>query len=661
MNNRSHRAVLCLAVVLVLASAASGTEQSKPGNVELARDGVARMPILVGSVRAPANELMHYLETITGAKVAVQEAAAGDQGIYVGVARDFPWLKLTDIDRLGQEGFVLRSDGQNLLLLGREAAGVQHAVTTLLQSLGCRWFFPGKTWEVVPTRRTLSGSWDERQAPSFPLQRKIWYGFGASAPVARDLADWERHNRMGVPNPVTIGHSWHGLDPKTDFARHPDWFAEVKGKRQPSKPCYSNPEVIERASAFALGQAAKGVAMISMTPPDGLGYCECPRCLEVCRGGKPYQEYGTTFAKRPDGVLVNVTSETLFAFINKVAEAVAKKYPKTLIGCYAYSAYSHPPSFPMHPSVFLQTTTAYRRTPLSLADQLGAFQKLGVDAGIRGYFSVYQWDWDYPAVAKGELMLPRLVNDLRFYHQHNVRSINAEASCNWAPRGLGYYVASQLMWNVDADPRALIADFYDKAFGPAALPMERYYTRWLGSYVAVHKSGSPDKTMPAEGDKAQDELGASAPATFDVKTLQAAFRDLDEAAALVKDLPGCRERVDHLRMYAHYLFLRQRLQEAGKTKDKAKILQAIQDETVFGARLMNTSLIHSRPLIGKEFFRRFQAYKKYLEGTPEWPQSQRDVVQKAANVGYRRARSDVPDRQELEKLWEEDKRALAVR
>ena len=36
------------------------------------------------------------------------------------------------------------------------------------------------------------------------------------------------------------------------------------------------------------------------------------------------------------------------------------------------------------------------------------------------------------------------------------------------------------MWDVNAEPKTLIADFYDKAFGPAALPMERYYTRWLG-------------------------------------------------------------------------------------------------------------------------------------------------------------------------------------
>src|SRR5262249_47006683 len=349
----------CIRVLLVGIAAALPWSSAAAETLVLVKEGANPMTIVVGSVKEPAAELQRYLERISGVKSPMAPAKAGVSGIYVGLAADFPWLSLKDTDRLGKEGFLLQSDGKNLVVVGQESAGVQHGVTTLLQTLGCRWVFPGKTWEGVPERTTISGHWDTRETPSFSRQRKIWYGFGAAPACAADLKEWERHNRMGVPDPVTIGHSWHGLDPKVDFAKHPDWFAEVKDKRQPSKPCYSHPEVIERAIQFSLAQAAKGAPMISMTPPDGLGFCECERCLAVCRGGKPYQEFGATFARRPDGVLVNVTSETLFAFVNKIAEAVAAKHPETTIGCYAYSAYSHPPSFRMHPNVFLQTTTAF--------------------------------------------------------------------------------------------------------------------------------------------------------------------------------------------------------------------------------------------------------------------------------------------------------------
>ncbi|HEY7428260.1 MAG TPA: DUF4838 domain-containing protein [Gemmataceae bacterium] len=669
MTERSNRSLLLaagflfpLTVSAALARAEGARERDSIAAIVI-QDGEPRMTIRAGSVKGPVEELKHYLEAMSGAKMRVETARAEASGIHVGLAADFPWVRFEGVEQLGKEGFLLRSEGKNLFLIAREPRGVEHAVVTFLYSLGCRWYFPGKVWEVIPKRKTIAGEWNEKSSPSFTLQRKIWYGFGASPVCARDFADWERHNRMGGPVRIAIGHTWHGLDPKGDFEKHPEWFALVQGKRQPSKPCYSHPDVVQRATQYALQQADKGADMISMTPPDGLGYCECERCRAVCRGGEPYQKQGTTFAHRPDGVLVNITSETLFQFVNQVAAAVAKKHPKTLVGCYAYSAYSHPPSFKLHPNVFLQTTTAFRRTPLSLAEQLETFHKIGVQSGIRAYYSVYQWDWDYPPINKGEMVLPRLADDLRFYHQHNVQSINAEASCNWAPRGLGYYLAARLMWNVREDHRALLADFYEKAFGPAALPMERYYVRWLGRGAAVRARQPATKSatvVPVDPKTVKDELDNAEDVTFRLESLKAAYRDLDEAARLVNDQPQYRDRVDQLRLYAHYLYLRIRLEDAARTRSKDKVRAAVKDETVFGASLQDTGMIHSRPLIGKEFYRRFRSYGPYLEGTPEWPQSKADSVRKAAGQGYRRPRSDVPDREELEKLWQEDKKALGI-
>jgi hypothetical protein len=242
-----------------------------------------------------------------------------------------------------------------------------------------------------------------------------------------------------------------------------------------------------------------------------------------------------------------------------------------------------------------------------------------------------------------------------------VRSINAEASNNWAPRGLGYYVAAQLMWDVNAEPKSLIADFYDKAFGPAALPMERYYTRWLGPGAAVRTKPTAAKKAPVEKDKKIDELGVALAESFSADHLKAAYADLDDAARLVKDLPNHRARVDQLRFYAHYLYLRLRLEQAGKAGNKGDIRDAVRDETVFGARLMKTNMIHARPLLGKEFYRHFLKYKDALDGTPEWPKTDRDLVQKAAGRGYRQNRDDVPDHQEIERLWAADKQALGLR
>jgi hypothetical protein len=80
--------------------------------------------------------------------------------------------------------------------------------------------------------------------------------------------------------------------------------------------------------------------------------------------------------------------------VNRVAEAISKKYPDVRLGCYAYSAYSHPPSFRLHPNVYIQITTHYRRTSLTLQQQLDEFRRVSGSLGVREYYSVYQWDTD---------------------------------------------------------------------------------------------------------------------------------------------------------------------------------------------------------------------------------------------------------------------------
>lgn len=230
------------AAATVLPATCGFAEVQRALDVLIAEDGQPRLPIIGGSVKEPVTELQHYLKQITGADLAVEKPSEKAAGLYVGLAADFPSLKIDLPGELGSEGFLLKTDDSRVLLLGREAPGVRHAVTTFLHRLGCRWFFPGLAWEIIPKQKTLRVKLDERQSPSFPISRHIWHGFGDYAPCAKDFKEWNHHNRMGGPSPVSIGHSWFGLNHEKDFKTHPEWFALVNGQRKASKPCYSHPE-----------------------------------------------------------------------------------------------------------------------------------------------------------------------------------------------------------------------------------------------------------------------------------------------------------------------------------------------------------------------------------------------------------------------------------
>jgi hypothetical protein len=610
--------------------------------VVVAEAGRPRLTIVMGSIKDGVEELQGALRRMSGAELAISVKPSGAGSLFVGLAADFPALKIDRPDELGPEGFVLKTDGGNVWLIGNKPLGVQHAITTFLHRLGCRWFFPGAVWEVIPQRKRIEVRLDERQAPSYSLGRHIHYGFGAFPPCARDLKDWNRHNRMGGPIPVGMGHTWFGLDRVKDFAAHPEWFALVAGKRKASKPCYSHPDVIKQGIRHAQEMAAGGAGLVSLSPPDGLGFCECDRCRAVCKGGKTYQKHLSTFARRPDGVEVSVASETVFGFVNAVAEAVASKHPDTYVGCMAYSAYAHPPSFKLHPKVLVQVTTAYRRTDLTLEQQLATLRDRGCQAGLREYFSVYQWDWDAKP-PEGRLTPAKMPAAFRNYHDNGVRCINAEASNNWGPRGLSYYLASCLMWSTKSDVAALLRDFYATAFGPAADAMQSFYRHWYGPLALGGSEAAGSET----GERAEELVPRD--------KLREMFKDLDEAVRRTKDRPDCRARVDHLRMYLHYLVLRQQTTAAGAGKDPAAnrkaILDAVRAETQFAGQLTYTNMIHSRPMLGKAFLRRFKKFAALLEEVPE---------AKKQNAGWR-ALGRPPTSAELDELWAADRAFLGIK
>jgi hypothetical protein len=594
-------------------------------------------------------ELIRYVRQMSGAELKVEAARSGMTGCYVGTSSGFPWLK-KDLKKLGDEGFSISSDGKNILLLADKPLGVRHAVNTFLMDQGCRWFFPGKIWEEIPQKSNIELKASRQETPSFRMGRTMWYGYGTYPGPSEDQAEWNYHNRMGSASPVSIGHTWYGIDPVKDFAAHPEWFALVKGQRKASKLCYSNPEVIQKMIEYALNEAANGATSVSLTPADGLGYCECNLCFGTAKGGEVKEEKGSFFATRPDNTLVCTVSETLFNAVNQVAEAVGKKYPNVILGCYGYSAYSHPPSFKLQPNVFIQATTQYRRTPLTLKEQMDMWGKRANQVGIRGYWGVYQWDWDNPGV--GKFVPDSIQKDLQFYYKNNATAFNTEMCNNWAPRGLSYYVGSHLLWNVNADAKALVKDFYEKAFGPAAQSMEQYYMLWYGPSVGVLNAASTKASHGKDIKVGLDEFADYNPKSSlaSKASLIAAYKDLNEAAKLVSGQPKYQQRIDEIRMYVYYLLLRSKVWEAAAEKNNAGIIEAIKNETLFGARLTNTNMIHTKPLLGKAFMRLFKDYEPLLKDIPESQESEK---------GWRTP-GEPPTHDELEKFWAEGNKYLGI-
>jgi hypothetical protein len=507
----------------------------------LARDGKATTAITISTnasdaTKAVAGELAGYLKQIAGADFAVKPGN-GSTGIVLGTLAEFPNPGLAKPLELrdqfdGKEAYAIRTETNRVLLIGATDLGVSHAAARMLEIIGYRRFFPAREWEIVPSIPDLSFSTNETSRPAI-LSRKIAFGFGRMRePGNRDVImraggdyqAWCRHNRMGSSFEVRAGHSWKRIIDrnKEEFDKHPEYYALVGGKRRVGgKFELANPAVRKMVVDFALEQFREHPErdMISVEPSDGGNQSESEEAREL-----------------------GSFSDQVFGLANEVARAVQKEFPGKMVGLLAYGWHSDPPAFDLEPNVYVERTAGFTFSKHTDEELLDLWAKKTRNLGIYEYFSV--WTWDADRLPGGRAADTAYLQEaIRRYAALPARSITAESSNSWGPHGRGYLVASRLMWDPQADVSALLTDFYEKAFGPAAPAMRRYYER-------LDRGNKPllSKTL-----------------------LALAYRDVGEASRLAKERPDVQARLDHIKQYLRYNHLRWQMDRA-RTKAERKNL-----------------------------------------------------------------------------------------
>ncbi len=454
-------------------------------------------------------------------------------------------------DALGREAYSIRTVRGGIELEGVTELALRHAVWDLLNRLGYRQFFPGKTWEVVPKLDSFTLEVDVSESPDY-ANRRIWYGFGLWHHNREAYADWVEKNRMGGGFVLNTGHAYGGLirSQQKAFDAHPEYYALVGGERRvnpESKMCISNPGVRAAAVAYALDYFSRNpdADSVSVDPSDGGNWCECEGCAQM---GTP--------------------SDLATVLANAVAEAVAEKVgPDRRVGMYAYNYHSEPPAVAVHPNVVVSAATGFIKGGLTIDAILDGWSAKGAVTGIREYYSVSTWDRDMPGAARGSRMdyLAKTVPD---FHSKGARFFSAESSDNWGANGLGYYFASRMMWDVGEAGRreAIVEDFLDRAFGPAKAPMRDFYAR-------------------IDGDNTKAGL------VFE-DLLARMFRSLGEAWRIAADDPEVRARIGDLILYTRHAELYDRYRNASGPARQA----AFEAMVRHAYRIRGTFMVHSYAL-----------------------------------------------------------------
>ncbi len=544
--------VLCLATLQVPGQAAV--------EVKLAENGRALLPVVVSAQaseaeKTAANTLAQYLKRISGEfQVETSSAALTENtpGIVVGVASRFtPALTgFKTNDPTATEDYLLRSHARGVLLAGASELAVQHAVWDFLYRLGHRQFFPGETWEIVPSASNLSLSVDTFESPSYSM-RMMAYGGNTWGENRVTFATWRERNRMAAGLSVSTGHNFGNIIRRhqAQFTAHPEYLALVKGERASTKNsdakfCISNAALRQLVIDDALAEFAAKPQMqsYSIEPSDGGGWCECPQCAAL-----------------------GSISDQQVTLANAVAQAVDAVYPnQKYVGMYAYHMHSPPPSIAVHPRVVASIATSFISGGFNVNQLVAGWNEKGAVLGVREYWSVYPWDYDLPGrsrISNSDYMKTTVPH----FYSKGARFYRTEASENWGPHGLGYYLASRLLWDInDANQiEALTNDFLDKAFGTAREPMAEFYR-------LIDGSGKPLLST--------DLIGRL-------------YRQLDQALKSTQDAAVI-ARLHDLALYVRYVEMYTEYSQAGGAARQT----AFENLLRYGWRIRPTHMIHTYAL-----------------------------------------------------------------
>lgn len=535
------RTVLCLGACIPLLPG-GGALRAAPATMTLISPGKPAPVIVIGtqasaSERFAADEMSAYLEKITGREVGVVDDHNVPEGKVIALGRS----KLTasvDVSGLGCEQFITDIQPDRLIIIGgRRAAqpgqsardaGTLYGVYEFLEGLGVRWYRPEPWGEHVPRKSTISLKVGRTMSPppSYPLLRVVshsglsaywhqtteeekelgalwsvrnrmnfwdstlkgdanfYYGTKTKIVAARDAA---LEARLGGKENCEWDHMYRYIIPPEEyFASHPEYFALIKGKRDPSDLCLGNPQ-LQRVFADNLIAKAKAnphLSALSVEPSDCLGStCECDRCKAM--------------DPPPNARLEGAGSNRVAAFSNIIAGMVGKEAPWVKLMWLGYSSHTAAPTNlrQLEPNtiVMLAPINQWSDWTKSLTDtsapscrwgwsNADLVKTIGDWAALKPsslmvweYYDGYGWPGPLP-------MTYSVADRWRNYRKLGIKGIMNHSFTSWGPQGLDRYMSVKLAWNPDLDVEKELNLYYKNYYGPAARPMKAYHQRLFKAF-----------------------------------------------------------------------------------------------------------------------------------------------------------------------------------
>jgi hypothetical protein len=514
---------------------------------------IADYRIIFGEGATPAeinaaNILADYLSQITGlAYVAEQAQPTGSHEFLIGQ------ISGVDVSHLGEEGFMIKAEGESIIIAGGRPRGTIYGVFRFLEEyFDCRWYTrelhviperapeiaPVTFFEFVPVFEYRQTDWLARtQWPSvhgYVVGENDWlvrhaYPFsvanGINDNVGRYLPE-EWGGMFGYQGPFCHTLASYFVARSNYFESNPEWFAwrESTQSRNWGQLCLTYPEVLEKVIEEVLREAELGTDkfngerfIISVTHDDNRDYCQCPACAAID------EEEGSQ-------------AGTMIRFVNAVAEAVEEAgFTHVLIDTFAYTYTRTPPRYAVPRDNVLVRLCSIEccfahslddpncPTNGSFADDIRRWSEISNHLYVWNYNTNYShFNTIFPNfhVKQANVQFFAAHNVVGVYEQGNHRSEEAHSSFN----ALSGWLNARLMFNPDLDFDAEVSGFLQAYYGNG--------WQYIREFIDIISANAGTPTRFGGHRRMHIYISPTDPALLSLTTRQIRYADMLWARAL---------------------------------------------------------------------------------------------------------------------------------
>ena len=378
-------------------------------------------------------------------------------------------------------------------LWDHDQRGTLNAVYEFLRGLGVRWYMPGELGEIVPELKTISlAPVDKTVKPAFPYRNLRFYAPSFGGDGARDGMLYKL--RIGVDATLDIPGP-HGIcnvvGRKEVMKAHPEFYANQQTPASPDGffvSCLSSPELVAETVKYARAvfDIYPDLKYLSIMPNDGYwsgNMCQC----DLCKGKLTPERGG-----------LGKMSDYVCDFTERVARELYKTHPDRTVISNAYGEYMMPPAkiAKFSPNVMIGIVmpsdyfTDPERHSQCLDIRKGWLTKLAP-----GNVYVYRYyltsDPTYGKRGLPSYLPHKIAADL-----HALKGLTQGEYIELAWdvsrfEHLNAYVTSRCYWDVDLDIEALLNEYYEKFYGPAAKEMKAFIEYSEENWSCMDKEAAP--------------------------------------------------------------------------------------------------------------------------------------------------------------------------